>query len=337
MSTTTEPATTSAAPSRPAGVALSAAGIVKSYKRGIWPARRGITVLRGADVQLHAGEIDGGVRVFDLTASVITWQILDGQAMHAYALNGQVPGPTLRLAQGDRVRINVHNRLPESATIHWHGLILPNAMDGPAEIVQPSIRPGTTFTYEYTVGQAGTFFYHSHDHPDRQQALGLYGALTIDPAVGPPAPPQWDLEYIILLQEWLEREGLTYPAMPMEGALPNFLTINGKAFPSTDTIHMRLGQRLLVRFIGSHNSFIHPMHIHSGPFTVHAVDGIQLASMARYDADTINVGPGQRFDVVWTAREPGKWLLHCHIPHHTTNDNAEQDGGGGLMLIIEVT
>lgn len=124
--------------------------------------------------------------------------------------------------------------------------------------------------------------------------------------------------------------------MPMEGALPNFFTINGKAYPATDTIRMGVGQRLLVRFIGSNNSFVHPMHIHGGPFTVIAVDGNPVPPSARYEADTVNVGPGQRHDVVWTAREPGRWLLHCHIPHHTTNNNVETDGGGGLMQVIEV-
>jgi FtsP/CotA-like multicopper oxidase with cupredoxin domain len=283
-----------------------------------------------------APRIEAGTKVYDLETSVITWSILDGQTMHAYALNGQVPGPTLRLTQGDRVRINLTNRLPESTTLHWHGLILPNGMDGAAEITQPPVPPGGRFTYEYTVGQAGTFFYHSHDHPDRQQGLGLYGALIIDPAP-PPSTPGWDLEYTVQLQEWLEREGLTFPAMPMEGALPNFFTINGKAFPATDTIRMNVGQRLLVRFIGSNNSFIHPMHIHGGPFTVTAIDGIPVAASARFDADTVNVGPGQRYDVVWTARQTGRWLLHCHIPHHTTNDNVELHGGGGLMMIIQVS
>jgi FtsP/CotA-like multicopper oxidase with cupredoxin domain len=127
------------------------------------------------------------------------------------------------------------------------------------------------------------------------------------------------------------------PAMLMEGALPNFFTINGKAYPSTETVHLQVGERLLVRFIGSNNNFVHPMHIHGGPFRVVGIDGNPVAASAQFDADTVNIGPGQRYEVVWTAREPGRWLLHCHIPHHTTNDNVEQDGGGGLMMILDVT
>jgi FtsP/CotA-like multicopper oxidase with cupredoxin domain len=288
---------------------------------------------RGA--QLLDPRIEGGVKVYELETSIIRWPILNGQTMDAYAINRQVPGPTLRFDQGDRVRIRLTNRLPESTTLHWHGLILPNAMDGPAEITQPPVAPGANYTYEFTAGQSGTYFYHSHDHPDRQQGLGMYGALIIDPAT-PTAIPPYDMEYTVELQEWLEREGLTYPAMPMEGALPNFFTINGKAYPETDTVRMRVGQRLLVRFIGTSNSFIHPMHIHGGPFTVVAVDGNPLRDTARFDADTVNLGPGQRYDVIWTAREPGKWLLHCHIPHHTTNDNVETDGAGGLTMVLDV-
>jgi manganese oxidase len=123
--------------------------------------------------------------------------------------------------------------------------------------------------------------------------------------------------------------------MPMDGAQPNYFTINGRAYPATDTLHMRVGETLKVRFIGSNNGFIHPMHIHGGPFAVVAVDGQTLEPSARYFADTVNVGPGQRYDVIWEARQPGKWLIHCHIGHHTTNNNVETQGGGGLMMIID--
>ena len=280
--------------------------------------------------------IENGIKVFALEASVIRWTILPGVTVDAYAFNGQIPGPRIHVREGDAVRIDVRNRLPESTTVHWHGLILPNVMDGPALITQDPIETGGLYHYAFTVAQSGTYLYHSHDHVDRQQALGLYGAFIIDPAVADPSL-QADHEYTIELQEWLLREGLTYPAMPMDGAQPNYFTINGRAYPATDTIPMRVGETLKVRFIGSNNGFIHPMHIHGGPFRVVAVDGQTLSPAARYEADTINVGPGQRFDVIWRAREPGKWLIHCHIGHHTTNDNVEMRGGGGLMVLIDAT
>ena len=285
--------------------------------------------------QVLPPRIENGVKIFALETSVIRWQILPSLFVNAYAYNGQVPGPTLRFRQGDRVRIDVTNRLPDTTTVHWHGLILPNVMDGPANVTQLPIDNGAIYRYEFTAVQTGTYFYHSHDHVDRQQALGLYGALIIDPA-NPADELAANHEYTLQLQEWLVRDGLTYPAMPMEGGMPNYFTINGRAYPSTDTIQMKVGETLKVRFIGSNSGFIHPMHIHGGPFVVVARDGETLAPAARFKADTINVGPGQRYDVIWTALKPGKWMIHCHISHHTTNNNTEQHGGGGLMMHIDV-
>jgi FtsP/CotA-like multicopper oxidase with cupredoxin domain len=282
-----------------------------------------------------AARSEDGAKVFELEAGVAQWNILPDVKVEAYAFNGQVPGPRIRVTEGERIRIKVTNRLPEPTTVHWHGLILPNAMDGPAKITQEPIPPGGSYTYEFTTEQAGTFFYHTHDHPDRQQALGLYGALIIDPKDAA-SDVRADKEYVIQLQEWLKREGLTYPAMLMEGALPNYFTINGKAYPETEAIPMRVGETIKLRFIGTNNNFIHPMHVHGGPFTVVARDGYTLAPAARFDADTVNVGPGQRYDVIWKARRPGKWLVHCHIPHHTANNNVEHRGGGGLMMILDV-
>ncbi|MBI2755401.1 MAG: copper oxidase [Chloroflexi bacterium] len=280
--------------------------------------------------------LEGGVKVYDLEASVIEWNILPYERVMAYAFNRQVPGPRITLVEGDQVRFNVTNRLPFPTSVHWHGLEVPNQMDGAAEVTQPAIAPGATFTYAFQVRQAGTFFYHSHADVDRQQALGLYGALIVAPQ-DPAQAPQADRELVVQLQEWNEREGYTFPAMPMEGVMPNFFTINGKSYPSTESVPLRVGQRLLIRFIGSQSAFIHPMHVHGGPFTVVATDGVSLAGSARYEKDTLNIAPGERYDVVWTAREPGRWLLHCHINHHTTNDNVEEAGGGGLMLVLDVS
>ncbi|RRH93501.1 DUF4396 domain-containing protein [Mesorhizobium tamadayense] len=279
--------------------------------------------------------MENGVKVFELRPSAVRWQILPDVTVDGYAYNGQIPGPRIHIRQGDRVRINVTNALPEETTVHWHGLILPNQMDGPAEITQAPIEPGQTYSYEFTATQHGTYFYHPHAKPDRTQALGLYGALIIDPANSADEVAA-DHDSVIELQEWLVREGLTYPSMPMDGGMPNFFTINGKAYPSTETIRMKVGETLKVRFIGTNNGFIHPMHIHGGPFEVVARDGEAIPAAARFLADTINVGPGQRYDVVWKAQRPGKWLIHCHIPHHTTNNNVEEKGGGGLMVVIDV-
>lgn len=282
-----------------------------------------------------APQIVDGVKVFNLDVSLIKWNILPGVQVAAYAFNHQVPGPRIRITEGDRVRFIVKNDLPEPTSVHWHGLVLPNQMDGVSDVTQPPIAPGGTHTYEFTVQQAGTYFYHSHTDPDRQQALGMYGALIIDPK-DPASVPAHDQEFVVQLQEWTVKGGYTFPSMPMEGLMPNFFTINGKAYPSTETVNMRVGERLLVRFIGSSNGFIHPMHIHGGPFRIVATDGSPVPPAAQIDKDTVNVAPGERYDVIWTARQPGKWLLHCHINHHITNDGVEEQGGGGLTMVIDV-
>ena len=279
-----------------------------------------------------AARVAGGVKEFDLTASVMRWNILPDVTVLAYAFNQQVPGPRLQLAQGDRVRIKVRNDLPERTSVHWHGLDVPNQMDGPAEITQEPIPVGGTFTYEFTLNQAGTFFYHSHTAADRQQALGLYGALVVAPSQPEPAVAA---DVVVQLGEWTLRDGYTFPAMPMEGLLPNYFTINGKSWPSTDTVRVRVGDRVRLRFIGS-GAFAHPMHIHGGPFQIVATDGNPVPPAAQLTKDSVNVSPGERYDVIWTARRPGRWLVHCHINHHLTNDGAEQDGAGGLTMIIDV-
>ena len=282
--------------------------------------------------------IEDGVKVFDVDVSVIEWNILPDEQVEAYAFNRQVPGPRIRVTEGDRVRINVTNNLPEPTSVHWHGMILPNRMDGAADVTQRPIEPGEAFTYEFTAKEAGTYFYHSHKEPDRQQGLGMYGALIVDPKDrARDAAYGYDKEMVVQLQEWLERDGYTYPAMTMEGALPNYFTINGKSYPETETVNMKVGERLRIRFIGSNNNFVHPMHVHGGPFEIVETDGNVVPEEARILKDTVNVGPGERYDVIWEARREGKWLLHCHIPHHTTNDNTEQEGGGGLMAVINVT
>lgn len=280
--------------------------------------------------------LDNGVKVYRLEVSLIKWYILPDTPVYAYAFNHQVPGPLIRITQGDRVRFIVKNDLPEATSVHWHGMILPNAMDGVADITQKPIEPGKTFTYEFTAQQQGTFFYHSHKEADRQQALGMYGALIIDPKPAP-ATPAYDQEALIQLGEWTVKDGNTFPAMPMEGLLPNYFTINGKSYPATQTINVKVGQRLLVRFMGTNTMAIHPMHIHGGPFTIVATDGNPVPPSAQTQRDTVNVGPGERYDVIWPARLPGKWILHCHINHHITNNGVEVNGGGGLTVIINVT
>jgi FtsP/CotA-like multicopper oxidase with cupredoxin domain len=280
-----------------------------------------------------ASQVVGGVRNFDLFTGVVRWEILPGIEVGAYAYNLQIPGPTIRVKPGERVRFNIANRLPAPTTIHWHGLDVPFEQDGVHGAGLPPIAPGAGHAYEFTVPDtAGTFFYHAHFDADRQQALGLYGAFVIE---GPAPAPAIASEHLVMLGEWRVTDGKTYPAMQMDGMLPNYFTFNGKSYPSTDTVKARVGDRLLFRLIGS-GQFIHPIHIHGGAFEIVATDGHPVPPAARLKKDTVLIGPGERYDVLWTALRPGRWMLHCHINHHTTNDGAESDGGGGMMMMIDV-
>jgi FtsP/CotA-like multicopper oxidase with cupredoxin domain len=287
---------------------------------------------RGAQA-LEPALVDG-VKEFQLSTSLIRWNILPDVQVGAYAYNGQIPGPTIRVTTDDRMRVVVTNNLAEPTSVHWHGLVLPNNQDGAAEITQAPITPGEEYTYEFDVPDTpGSYFYYTHVAGDRQQSLGLYGALIInDFAVEPIA----DQEYTLQLGEWRVTDGQTFPAMELDGMLPNYFTINGKSFPATDTINARVGDRILLRFVGS-GQFIHPMHVHGGPFEIVATDGNHVPEGARLKKDTVLIGPGERYDVIWTAQEPGTWLIHCHVAHHATNDGVEVGGGGGLTMAIKVS
>ena len=283
--------------------------------------------------QLLQPTLRDGVKEFELSTGVVRWSILPDLEVGAYAYNGQVPGPLIRVQPGDRIRVRVKNDLPNATTVHWHGLVLPIEQDGVPEISQPPIQPGDEHSYEFDVPDApGTYFYHTHFNADRQQPLGLYGALIIGDPAGPLDVAH---EQVITLGEWTVIGSESYPAMQLEDMLPNYFTFNGKSYPATETVQAKVGERILFRLIGS-GQFIHPIHIHGGPFEIVATDGNPVPASARLTKDTVLVGPGERYDVVWTARNPGKWLLHCHINHHITNDGGEVDGGGGMTMIIDV-
>ena len=290
------------------------------------------TAARGGRTLAHS--TDGDIWVFRLTARAVKWEILPGVRVTAWTYNGTVPGPEIRVPYGQKVRVLVENDLTEPTTVHWHGIAVPNAMDGVPDVTQKPIEPGQSFTYEFRAiptadsSRGGTFMYHSHFDEDRQVGLGLSAPFVIEP----PTKPAIDVERTVFLGEWnLDRaSGDTRPPMQMEGAFPNYFTINGKAFPATEPINVRRGQRVLLRIVGG-MQFNHPMHLHGMSFKVVAKDGAPLASP--YDADVIDVAPGERYDVVFTADKPGKWVFHCHIGHHLTNNG---ESPGGLLLVVDV-
>lgn len=271
-----------------------------------------------------------GTKVFNLITNPIRWNILKDVVVTAWTYNSMVPGPLIRATEGDKVRIVIKNNLSEPTTIHWHGIQVPNNMDGIPDETQKPIQPGEIFTYEFVAKPAGTYWYHSHFDSDKQISVGLSGAFIIEPQGGLASKP--DIDKILMLNEWRVIGGQTYAAMPSTGMDGNYFTINGKAYPDTEKIEAKVGQKIRLRFIGS-GQMIHPMHLHGFPFKIVATDGNDVPESAQWTKDVVSVAPGERYDIEFTPDRPGKWMLHCHIPHHTTNDHDEP---GGLMMMIDV-
>ena len=255
--------------------------------------------------------LDGDVKVFELTCSHVEWETEPGKVFQGFAYNGIIPGPEIRVTQGDRVRILVTNELNQSTTVHWHGLDVPNDQDGVPFLTQPLITPGETYTYEFEVTNAGSHMYHSHNNSLEQVVGGLLGAFIVEPE-SPRDEPVVDHDYTMILND------------TMMG-----FTINGKSFPYTQPLTAKLGERLRIRFMNE-GLMIHPMHLHGMPMRVIAKDGYNLP--APYLCDTINVAPGERYDVIVDARAPGIWAFHCHVLSHAENRN----GMFGMVTVLAV-
>ena len=276
-------------------------------------------------------KLEGKTKVFELTATPVFWKINADTQVTALTYNGTVPGPLIRVTEGDRVRVVLKNNLTTPTSIHWHGQFVPSNMDGVAqpEISQKPVMPGETFTYEFTADPAGTFMYHSHVDTDTQINVGLFGGLIVDPKNWAAIKP--DVDETLILNEWRVVGGVTYPAMPSMGE-PNYFTINGKTYPDIPAITVKKGERVRLRFVGA-GQFEHPMHLHGSGFKIVATDGFPVPAAAQLTKDTIPVHPGERFDVEFVATNPGTWALHCHIVHHATNNDVEP---GGLLMVINV-
>ncbi len=250
--------------------------------------------------------------VVNLTADVIQWEVLDGEFVEVWAYNGQYPGPEIRVKEGDKVRINLTNNLPEATTIHWHGLEVPNDQDGVPGITQPDIPPGGSWTYEFVAPKPGTAMYHTHSNTFVQLSKGLFGAFIVEPREG---LPQYDREYTLLLHE-----------------TGGFYTINGHSFPKTledSLLKIKTGERILIRMINA-GQLHHPMHLHGHQFTVVQLDGNPLTNPLV--VNTQDIAPGQTVDVEVLGTNPGTWVFHCHIIFHVTNRGVYP---GGMLTALD--
>jgi FtsP/CotA-like multicopper oxidase with cupredoxin domain len=260
-------------------------------------------------------KMDNGVKVFHLTAEPVAREFAPGMVVNCWGYNGQTPGPTIECVEGDRIRILVTNKLPEHTTIHWHGIFLPNGMDGVGGLNQPQIKPGETFVYEYTLRQNGTFMYHPHADEMVQMALGMMGLFIVHPKK--PENPRIDRDYGIILHNFDVKPGTARPDASVMTDF-NMWTFNSRVFPGIDPMVARLGERVRIR-IANLSMHEHPIHIHGTAFEVTGTDAGWIPHSARYKETTMLVPVGNIRVGEFIADAPGDWAFHCHKAHHTMN------------------
>lgn len=253
-----------------------------------------------------------GVKVFHLIAEPIAaHEIAPGLVIHAWGYNGRTPGPTIEAVEGDRVRIYVTNRLPEGTTVHWHGVRLPNGMDGVAGLTQPKIEPGETYRYEFTLKNRGTFMYHPHFDEMTQMALGMMGMFVVQPRGAKLA----DKEFCLMLNEWKIPAGASRPD-PNAMSDFNVLTFNGKVFPATAPLVVQKGDRVRLRIGNLSPMDHHPIHLHGFASRIVATDGGEIPPSAQWPETSALVPVGTTRDFAFVADAEGDWPLHCHMTHH---------------------
>jgi FtsP/CotA-like multicopper oxidase with cupredoxin domain len=260
-------------------------------------------------------KMENGVKVFHLIAEPVKQEFAPGMVVDCWGYNGHTPGPLIEAVEGDRVRFLVTNKLPERTSLHWHGVLLPNGMDGVAGLNQPHILPGETYAYEFTLRQSGTLMYHPHSDEMTQMALGMMGMFIIHPKK--PERPRIDRDYAIMLMEWAIPPGTSRPN-PAVMTDFNIFTFNSRVWPGLDPLVARLGDRVRIR-LGNLSMDNHPIHIHGHAFQVTGTDGGKIPPSARWTETTVDVPVGATRDIEFIADAPGDWALHCHKSHHTMN------------------
>ena len=259
--------------------------------------------------------MNSGWKEFHLVAEPVVREIATGMKAHLWGYNGQSPGPTIECVEGDKLRIFVTNKLPEHTTIHWHGVLLPNGMDGVGGLTQPHIPSGKTFVYEFQMTKSGTFMYHPHADEMVQMAMGMMGFLVVHPKDA--GFMKVDRDFVFLLAMYDIEPGSYTPKVSTMLDF-NLSTFNSRAFPGIDHLAVRKGDRVRVR-VGNLTMTNHPIHIHGHHFEVAGTDGGWVPKQARWPEATVDVAVGQMRAFEFIADNPGDWALHCHKSHHVMN------------------
>jgi FtsP/CotA-like multicopper oxidase with cupredoxin domain len=263
-----------------------------------------------------------GVKEFHLHAQPVKRELLPGTVINHWGYNGTMPGPTIQVNDGDRVRIIVHNELPEPTTLHLHGLELPIAMDGVGYLAQDPIKPGGTGVYELTLHQDGTFFYHAHGA--MQEAIGMVGLFIVHPRQA--YTPAVDQDFALITQEFdIGPASDTPDTTSMQF---HWLTFNGRCGPFVTPLVVRLGNRVRIRVVNFSTVDHHPIHVHGHTFWVTGTEGGRIPESAWIPGNNVLVGVAQARDFEFIANNPGDWPLHCHMFHHMMNHMVSGVGPG---------
>jgi len=293
-------------------------------KRAVFPGGQvAVTTPNGTTLPLVE---KNGVKIGHLVAMPVQHTFAPGLEGECWGYNGRTPGPTIEVVEGDRVRIYVTNKLPEPTTVHWHGVILPNGMDGVSGLNQKPIKVGETFVYEFTFKHPGTYMYHPHFDEMTQMALGMMGMIVVHPK-RPKGPPV-DRDFVLMTHEWKINPGSRRPD-PNAMADFNVLTFNSKAYPGTEPLVVGRGERIRIRFGNLSAMDHHPIHFHGLTFDVTGTDGGEIPLSARHPDTTVLVPVGSTRVVEFVADEPGDWAMHCHMTHHVMNQM-----GHGMGVVV---
>ena len=259
--------------------------------------------------------MNNGVKEFHLVAEPVVRQMAPGMNANLWGYNGQSPGPTIEVVEGDRVRIFVTNNLPEHTSIHWHGQRLPNGMDGVTGLTQPPIGSGKTFVYEFVARRPGTFMYHPHADEMVQMAMGMMGFWVTHPK--DPRHMPVDRDFVFLLNAYDIEPGSMTPKVSTMLDF-NLFNFNSRVFPGIDPMVVRQNDRVRIR-IGNLTMTNHPIHLHGHEFEVTGTDGGWTPRASRWPEVTADIGVGQMRAIEFDATEEGDWAFHCHKSHHTMN------------------
>ena len=262
-----------------------------------------------------APTLKDGVKEFHLVAEPVKREFAPGMTVNCWGYNGSTLGPTLEAVEGERVRIYVTNRLPEHTTIHWHGIRVPNGMDGVGGLTQPHIPPGKTFVYEFVLKRSGTFMYHPHSDDMLQVAMGMMGFFIVHPKNAKERPV--DRDFCIMLHNWDVEAGTATPKASTMTEF-NLWSFNSRVFPGTAPLVVRKNDRVRIR-IGNLSMHDHPIHLHGYDFWTTGTDGGWVPKSAQLPEITVNVPVGAMRAIEFVADEPGDWAMHCHKMHHAMN------------------